>query len=195
MPIFRRRRPRRRRPLFKQRTRPRSPVARAALKRLQQAHELMANEKPAEAAVIFDEMAEKASERDIPRAPQLFLQAGRAWIEAGDSERGISRLKDGLELMVKMRQLRRLPIVNQRVITELRDRGFTEQANELEVEISTVLTTHGLSSADAPSMGSKPRLPTKCPYCGGSVIPNDVEWVDEHWATCTYCGSPLEDEG
>jgi len=72
MSIFRRRRPHRRRPRFRQRKRPRSPVARAALQRLQQAHELMANGKPAEAAVIFDDMAEKASERNLPRTPQLM---------------------------------------------------------------------------------------------------------------------------
>ncbi len=97
--------------------------------------------------------------------------------------------------MGKMRQIRRLPIVSQRVITELHDRGFTEQANEIEAEISTALAAHGISLADALSLGSKPRLPAKCPYCGGNVLPNEVEWVDERCATCTYCGSPLEDEG
>jgi hypothetical protein len=155
----------------------------------------MAKGKPAEAAVIFDELADSASKRNLPRAPQILLQAGRAWIEAGETDRGITRLKDGLKLMEKMRQFRRLPTVSQRVMDELRNRGYTNQANEIEAEIKATLATHGLSFAAVPGAMGKPRLPAKCPYCGGNVLPNEVEWIDERYPTCTYCGSPLETEG
>jgi hypothetical protein len=196
MPIFRRRRPPRRRPpLWRQPPRPLSPAARKALQRLRQAHELMTKGKHAEAAVIFDELAAGALKRNLPRAPQLFLQAGRAWIEAGETKRGIAKLKDGLKLMENMKQFRRLPIVSQRVIAELRDRGFTKQANEIEAEIKNTLATHGLSFAPVPGAMGKPRLPAKCPYCGGNVLPNELEWIEERYPTCTYCGSPLEAEG
>lgn len=196
MPIFRRRRsPRRRPPFWRQPPRPLSPAAREALQRLRQAHELMMKGKPAEAAVIFDELAVSASKRILPRAPQLLLQAGRAWIEAGETERGITKLKDGLKLMEKMKQFRRLPIVSQRVIAELRDRGFTNQANEIEAEIKATLATHDLLFAAVPGAMGKPHLPDKCPYCGGNVLPNEVEWIEERYPTCIYCGSPLEAEG
>lgn len=196
MPLFRRRRPPRRRPPFwRQPPRPLSPAARKALQRLRQAHELMTNGKHAEAAVIFDELAAGASKRDLPRAPQLLLQAGRAWIEAGETERGIANLKDGLNLMEKMKQFRRLPIVSQRVIDELRDRGFTNQANEIEAEIKVTLATHGLSFAAVPGAMGKPRLPAKCPYCGGNVLPDELEWIEERYPSCTYCGSLLEAKG
>ncbi|UCF62038.1 MAG: hypothetical protein JSV37_04940 [Anaerolineaceae bacterium] len=192
MPNFRRR-PfrRRRRPFLADRRRP-PPAARAALRQLKQAHELMDQNQPAEAAIIFDTLAEKGAKRLIPRAPQLYLQAGRAWIVAGEIERGMERLDTGLDLMVQMKQLRRLPVVSQRILTELKDHGLTDQAMVFEVKINDLFATYGLSLAAASTGAQKPRLPAKCTYCGGNVLPDEVEWFDNQQASCTYCGSLLE---
>ena len=195
MPIFRRR-PfrRRRRPFPAGRRYPRdlSPAAREALHQLKQAHELMEHNQPAEAAVIFDRLAEAGANRGIPRAPQLYLQAGRAWIEAGEIERGVQRLDTGLDLMLRMKQLRRLPVISQRILTELKEHGLTEQAAAYEKKIDSILAAYGLSLASASSRTEKPRLPAKCTYCGGNVLPDEVEWFENHQASCNYCGSLLE---
>ena len=192
MPNFRR--PRRRRPFTAGRRYPRGipPATRKALRKLKQAHELMENNQPAEAAVIFDDLADKGAKRGIPRAPQLYLQAGRAWIEAGEIERGVQRLDTGLDLMIRMKQLRRLPVISQRVLHDLKEYGLTDQAVAMEEKINTLLAEYGLSLATASPHTEKARLPAKCTYCGGNVLPDEVEWFDNRQASCTYCGSLLE---
>ncbi|HEY45266.1 MAG TPA: hypothetical protein G4O14_00630 [Anaerolineae bacterium] len=192
MPIFRRLR--RRRPFPTDRRYPRDlpPAAREALRQLKQAHELMEQNQPSKAAAIFDKLAEQGSKREAPRAPQLYLQAGRAWIKAGDIERGVQRLNTGLDLMVRMKQLRRLPVVSQRILTELKEHGLTDQAVTFEAKIKNLLATYGLSLASASTPTEKPQLPAKCSYCGGNVLPDEVEWFDNQQASCTYCGSILE---
>jgi hypothetical protein len=152
----------------------------------------MDQNQPVKAAVIFDGLAEEGAKRGIPRAPQLFLQAGRAWIEAGEIERGVQRLDTGLDLMGRMKQLRRLPVVSQRILTELKELGLTDQAVAFEAKINSMLAAYGLSLAAASTRIEKPRLPAKCAYCGGNVIPDEVEWFDNRQASCTYCGSLIE---
>jgi hypothetical protein len=195
MPPFRRR-PflRRRRPFSPRPGIPRDlpPAAREALRHLKRAHDLLAQGQPADAAVIFDELAETGAKRGLPRAPQLYLQAGQAWIEAGEVERGVQRLNKGLDLMDQMQQLRRLPVVSHRILNELRDRGLTDHAAALEAKIRPMLAAHGLSSIPASSSAAKPQLPAKCSYCGGTILPDEVEWFDNQQASCTYCGSLLE---
>jgi hypothetical protein len=195
MPFFRRRPipPHRRRfPLRGRPPRPLSPAARRAIESLQRAHALMDQGKPGEAAVIFEALADKAIARGVPRAPQLCLQAGRAWIEAGEVERGIQRLREGIQLFGSLGQLQRLPLIGQRILTELRARGLTEQAAALEADIQALLAEKGITMTAQTGLASKPRLPAKCSYCGGNVLPNEVEWIDERCAACDYCGSLLE---
>jgi hypothetical protein len=195
MPSFRRRPfPRRRRPFPPGRRIPRDlpPAARESLRRLKKAHELMAQGQHAGAAVIFDDLAEAGAKRGIHRAPQLYLQAGRAWIEAGEIERGFQRINTGFDLMNEMRQLQRLPIVAQRIITELTSRGLTDHAATLEDKVESMLAAHGLSLAAVSSRVTKRQLPAKCPYCGGNIRPDEVEWFDNQQASCAYCGSLLE---
>jgi hypothetical protein len=152
----------------------------------------MEQNQPEEAAVIFDRLAEAGAKRGIPRAPQLYLQAGRAWIEAGEIERGVERLDTGVDLMIRMKQFRRLPVISHRILTELKDHGLTDQAVAFEVKMNNVLAAFGLSLASETIRAEKPRLPAKCTYCGGNVLPDEVEWFDNQQASCTYCGSLLE---
>jgi hypothetical protein len=152
----------------------------------------MDQNQPAEAAVIFDTLAEKGAKRRLPRSPQLYLQAGRAWITAGEIERGMERVNTGVDLMVRMKQLRRLPVICQRILMELKEHGLTDQAVAFEGKMNDLLATYGLSLAVASTSAQKPRLPAKCNYCGGNVLPDEVEWFDNQQASCTYCGSLLE---
>lgn len=181
----------RRRPLRRRFTGRVPPRRRAALKRLQRAHHLMSEGSFREAGKIFEELAQGAAKRNLPRAPQLFLQAGQAFIKAGEHQDGVELLRRGLHLMARMGQFRRLPAVSQRVFGELEALGMSEEREALEKEIQEMLSQRGISLS-AITQEEKPRLPGKCPQCGGTVHPQEVEWIDERTASCDYCGSILE---
>ena len=181
----------RRRPIRRRIHGPIPPRRQAALERLQRANRLMAEGSYAEAGSIFEELASGAAKRRLPRAPQLFLQAGNAFVKAGEHDHGIDLLRRGLHLMERMGQYKRLPFVSQRVLNELESLGLAQECEALKNEIQQLLTQRGLSlSVDIQQQ--KPRLPGKCPQCGGTVHPNEVEWIDERTAACDYCGSILE---
>ena len=174
-----------------------APAGQQALLRLQQAHRLMAEGQYAQAARLFGELGNEAAARAIPRAPQLNLQSGRAWVLAGDPTRGQPRFRQGLRLMAQLGQLERLPVVARRLLDELHARGLTAEAEALEAELRASLPgldLHGPIAAPA-AEPSRRCLPLKCPYCGGSAHPDSVDWIDEASATCGYCGSVLETEG
>lgn len=169
------------------------PATSRVLRRLSMAHELMLQGDPRAAAVIFEEVADAAEARRIPRASQLNLQAGRAWVESGEVERGIKRLHHGLELMRVYAQTERLAAIGRRVIEELNRRGYLTEAQSLEAFMTEVAPGTVLSTAMAEAQ-PRVRLPGKCPYCGGHVRPDEVEWIAEARALCDYCGSVLEGE-
>lgn len=192
MPIF----PRRPMPRRWRAARRAGPAAQAALARLQRAHALLAQGNCSQAAAIFAELADQAAARSIPRAPQLNLQAGRAWILAGDQAQGMARLRRGLMLMAEMGQVGRLPTVSSRVFQDLRGRGLSAEADSLKAELRSAAPGLDFDTLP-PSIRvpiARPRLPAKCPYCGGTVLPDCVEWLDEMSATCDYCGSVVQAE-
>ena len=165
---------------------------RAALERLRQAHRWVEEGKFYDGAKLFYELAQGAAERRIPRAPQLFLQAGHAFLQAGEHERGMECLRRGLTMMVKMGQKRRLPFASQRILDTLTALGYEEESKKLEQEINQELGRFGLNLLAATEPTKRARLPVKCPQCGGTVHPQEVIWIDEQSATCDYCGSVLE---
>jgi len=193
--------PRFRRPILPPRRRfpplHRRPIRRRAAKnvveKLQAAHSLLAQGKSKEAAAIFSELADAAAKRGIPRAAQLNLQAGRALIEAKEVKSGMDRIRQGLTLMAETNQITRLPNLARRILTELRDKGLPAEAAAIESEIQSLLSKHGLTLAAAVDSADKRSLPAKCPYCGGNVHPDEVEWFQQQHAMCAYCGSRLTD--
>jgi len=139
------------------------------------------------AGELFERIAETASARGGPRAPVLYLQAGRARILAGQISLGMPSLKRGLELLAQRRQFSRLHQAGLRVISELNERELKNESAEIETWLKDVLPS-------APSFDSpvkRPVLPTHCPSCGAGVRPEEVEWLDDVTAECAYCGSPI----
>jgi hypothetical protein len=194
MPVLRRpppRRPYRRRfPLG----RPPRPAARKALQRLRKAHALIAQGEFEQAARILSELANAAAKRGIDRAPNLALQAARAWFEAGEIERGMHMIRMALQYMHRVGALRKLHQVSGRVLSELRSRGLTEEAAAIEVEIKEMLAGVDVSGFQIPQPSKTAHLPAQCPHCGGNVRSDEVDWIDAHSATCNYCGSVLVQE-
>jgi hypothetical protein len=158
---------------------------------LQRAHELMATGNYPAAAEAFEQLARAGEARQHPRTGQMYLQAGRARILAGQKEAGFAHLKRGLSLMVAYPiQLQR---AGERIVSELNQRGMSAEAQEIAQWLKT-------SAPAMPVMASSPQtkrpvLPTTCPACGGVVHAQDVEWLDENTAECEWCGSPIRAEG
>ena len=80
----------------------------------------MENEDFAQAGAVFEELGIAGVRRGALRTPQLFLQAGRAYIKAGNQNKGAELLIKGLNLMAKMGQQNRIPIVGSRILDGLR---------------------------------------------------------------------------
>lgn len=165
---------------------------RPGLQRLKLAHKLMESENFSQAGLIFEELGIAAISRGIPRAPQLFLQAGQAQLLAGEPIRGTDLLIKGIRLMPKMGQAGRLPIVIRRILSELREFSMDQEYQTFESKSSRLLSELNLKNDPNDRLESQDRLPSKCPYCGGTVHPDEVDWISNHSATCAYCGSVVE---
>ena len=142
------------------------------------------------AGELYEVIAQSADGRGGPRAPLFHLQAGRARLYAGQAKLGIPSLKRGLELLAQRGQTHKLTQAGARLLAELNEHGWTDEANEMESwirKLSPSMPTAEGSPAPAP----RPALPARCPACGAPVRPDEVEWLDEQSAECAYCGSPI----
>lgn len=141
------------------------------------------------AAELYEQIAQVADARGGPRAPLFHLQAGRARGLAGQTALGIPSLKRGLEILAQRRRFPRLHQAGARVVNELKEKGLTNEAAEIENWLKSVLP-------NVPTLGTstkEPALPTHCPSCGAPLRPDEVEWLDETTAECGYCGSPVRE--
>jgi hypothetical protein len=161
---------------------------------LQRAHELLSIGDFDAAAVAFEQLANGAEGRDGPRAPMLFLQAGRTRLLAGQIAHGMTLLMHGLGLLAARGQWRELQRAGQRITMELEQRGLTAEASEIATYLRANLPADFTPPTDQVPARKLP-LPTHCPSCGGAVRPDEIEWLDEVTAECDYCGSPLRSEG
>jgi hypothetical protein len=157
---------------------------------LQRAHELMASGNYPAAAEAFEQLARGAEARQHPKTGQLYLQAGRARILAGQKEAGFAHLKRGLGLLAG--QPVQLHHAGNRVVSELKEQGMTAEAQEISQWLATSLPVQNEARMESPA--KKPILPTKCPGCGGPIRTEDVDWIDEVTAECNWCGSPVRAE-
>ena len=145
------------------------------------------------AAELFERIAEGADARGGPRAPLFHLQAGRARVFAGQTALGIPSLKRGLSLFAERQQFHRLVNAKARIVDELKARGLTAEAAEIETWFKSVAPSSPEFETLTPKT-KRPILPTHCPQCGAALRPDEVEWLDDVTAECGYCGSPVREE-
>jgi len=163
---------------------------------LQKAHQWMQAGNYVAAAEAFEELARKGETVTHPKTGQMYLQAGRARILAGQKDAGFAHFKQGLEFMVRMNQPVRLFHAGNRVVTELNEHGMTAQSQEIAAWLKTALpAAPGMTGAASGAPAAKPALPTHCPGCGGPVRADEIEWLDDVTAECNWCGSPLRAGG
>jgi hypothetical protein len=158
---------------------------------LQRANQLMASGQYSEAAGIFEQFARGAQARNGPRAAWFFLQAGQARLQAGQVQEGMTHLQRGLSLFAGRGQFQRLYHAGKRFVAELKARGLTAEAQQIEATLTVNLPVGFVPGPGSGAEKSMPLLPTNCPGCGGNLRSDEVEWVDELTAECPYCGSAV----
>ena len=157
---------------------------------IQRANQLMAAEDYHSAATAFEELASQAKSRNGPRAPFFFLQAGRARMLMNDVPKAIAHFKYGLILLADTGRYTQFYRAGTRIVQELKAHKLEKEAKEISALI------HGHTSAIAEMATQqlphdKIVPPTHCPSCGGPVRSDEVEWIDDLTAECSFCGSPI----
>ncbi len=155
-------------------------------RRLRQANRWVESGRPVEAAQSFTELAQAAADHERPIASQLYLQAFRGYLAAGEIELAKSRLLQGIRLMIDQEDPRLGPVAS-RLCTELRRDGHLELAQAVE----QIIPSRRAQPAPEFSAAASPGLPAKCPFCGGNVHHDQVDRTDPERPACAYCGSPL----
>jgi endogenous inhibitor of DNA gyrase (YacG/DUF329 family) len=146
-------------------------------------------------AEVYEELARIAIARNGPRAPWLLLQAGRMRIQNRQVERGINHLQEALALFAARNQWQQVDVAGARIVSELRQKGFSAEANQVENLVKTRLPAGFIrQEAVKASLPSRRVLPVNCPGCGGPLHSNEVEWTDEITAECPFCGSAVRAE-
>ena len=168
----------------------RRPGARQAIQALRKAHQLLENGDFVESAEIFGRLADGAMQRGFHQAPNLNFQAARAWIQAGQIDKAVARALSGLRWLLNAGHYQRFAVAEQRILKHLEEGGYHAEADQMRAELEKMKAGKQIPAIHA--VTSKPKLPAKCPYCGGSILPDEVEWFDEVTPGCSYCGSPLQ---
>jgi hypothetical protein len=170
----------------------RHPLRLAALRRLEQAHRLLNQGQPGEAAPLFAELAQGAESFEMPaRAAQLHLQAARALSLTGARPGLLEHARKAIDLLAGAGESALLSTALRRFIQELRGQGHAAEADLLQQDLNRALGGAAAEAGLMPAPTQKARLPAACPQCGGPVRSDEVEWIDDGSAECPYCGSTL----
>jgi hypothetical protein len=170
------------------------PILGPGLQRLRLAHARREAGDHRTAADEFHALAERGEAGGIPRSVQAFVLAGQSYLLAGQHDEGVADLQRSVQAAVRFGQLPRLAAASTRIAAELRADGFGQEADAF---LDMLASAGQQPLASQPSAGpaqATPRLPPKCPSCGGTIHPGEVEWVDPHSIACEYCGSVVQAE-
>jgi hypothetical protein len=146
-----------------------------------------------QAAQIFERLAAGASDLGkVKISTNLFLQAGRANILSGDSEKASSCIFRGLEIIANGQKWGVLANIGQRTIDELASLDQQELSEDVSKWLDETLPEpkeNYLRKTSPPKT-----MPVKCPSCGGALRPGEVEMLDKITGECPFCGSAIRAE-
>ncbi len=170
-----------------------APLAERARRALMHGHQMMETGNYAEAAQVFEHLAKEAEARGMQqRAPQLYLRAARARLLNGQLEPSMQWLNKGLEMLAEAERWPAVYKAGSMAVDELKRQGHSKEAEQVQAWLDETLKDHPEAKTvpvGPGAAGHRPKLPAKCPFCGGSVRPDEVEWLDNSTAECAYCGS------
>ncbi len=177
------------------------------------ANKLFDQGKFAEAAPIFEQLAEGAAERGmLNRAGDLYLQSARCHLEAGNVPLAVEQGKQALHLFGRAGLVGKIERLMPRMVEALQEKGYKAEATALQQEVEARLAEAppgrrpppgarpagwpsfarpALSVVEGPPMAGR-ELPARCSACGAPVKPDDTTWLDPQTAECPYCGSVLK---
>jgi hypothetical protein len=162
---------------------------------LRNAHSMMDSGNYEQAAITFSKLGEGALSRGMDeRAPYLFLQAGRAYSMMNDFINGKLFFLRGLNLFAENKQWNQVYKFCDRISQEMEAKAQGKLAQEIIGWRDSVIPA---GFTPLPTLGQATKkttvtLPPKCPYCGATVSPVEVEWLNETSAACMYCGSVIQ---
>jgi len=162
-----------------------------ASQNVRRANALMAKGKYLAAAGLFEEIA-RINESRVGRAPFMHLRAGEVLSLAGELDQGLDQFKLGMSQLAEVEKWQPLNNASQRFISELRKAGHPQEAQEIADYLKQTQTAMPEGSLE--TTPNQAVLPVKCPGCGASVRPDEVKWLDDVTAECSYCGSTLRAE-
>jgi DNA-directed RNA polymerase subunit RPC12/RpoP len=157
---------------------------------LKRAHKLLEDGDHLRASEILQRLARGAEDKGmLQQAPNLYIQAARAKFLAGDETSGTQLLNHGLGIFVRTKRWPALARMGNRVLTELEKIGYSNIAEEIATWLSETLP-EPIESYKLPSQ-PRVKMPLKCPYCGGTIRPDELEYLNRETAECPYCGSSI----
>jgi hypothetical protein len=162
------------------------PLANKVIRELRHAHELQEQGKHLEAAAIFEQLARKAQLRILPQFPQLLLQAGKSNIQGGDHATGVDQIKTALGVLVEFGRSERVAHLQPGLRALFIEYGLEPSWQDIHNFLQDV----GIGSQTRPLQGL--RLPSKCPYCGANLVPEELDDISSEAAVCGYCGSNVQ---
>ncbi len=168
--------------------------------KIQKANQLFKRGEYEEAAKLFEEAFLKAQKRNAPFAPRLALQAGFAWLNTGEKEKGVQIIKTGFEIWIERKQWKELRKGSRISMNRLNEEGFSDEEKELDqwlrdqVPDSIKDSTAWTEQAFQIKTDTKIKLPSVCSQCGAPVDPKEVEWFNDVIAQCPFCNVILNSE-
>ncbi len=149
-----------------------------------------------EAAQIYEYLGEAFSGKQFARAAYINLQAGRAFVQGSQYKHAMECFKLGLSMLIKARRPQLMLQVGNRIVGDLNYRGLRNEAqlitNWLDAANDGSVQIYGRSATSFDP--TRPRLPLKCPFCKGNLLPDEMDWLDINTAECPYCGSAVQGE-
>jgi hypothetical protein len=177
--------------------RPRGPLLRGRMlnprlqRELRRANQLLAIGEHLNAGRIFQDLAERARDRDIVYpAPMLFMQAGHAFLLGEDYALSLQNARSGLEMLAAQERWPALHHESQRFLHELEAAGRRSEAAELRAWL-VELGAPSQVKTQTETAESAQTLPEKCPYCGASMSLEQINAGGGKAAECNYCGSVI----
>lgn len=164
---------------------------------LRESQALLQTGEYAQAGELLERLADEAQAGGLfHSAPRLRLQAGHAWIQAGQAPRGMRLLRAGLAAFAERGRLISFWRAGRQTAAALQQAGRGDLAAELTAWMGGRAPADLQTAEPEPATPRRSPLPAKCPFCGANVNPQQVEWLEQDaGALCDYCGSLLQAGG
>jgi hypothetical protein len=166
--------------------------------KLKEAHRLFASGEYQKAADLYILLGDKAVERNLPQASNLYFRAFFAFLKIEKDQEAEKLLIKGfswLKERKKWKRLRRSIDITKNKLIEENKPDYVAFVNEWISENVPSNVQNSTAWTEAPVMPQqKCSLPSNCGNCGGPVNPKEVEWFNATTAICSFCGCIIREK-